>query len=363
MNIVLALILILSTLRTINANDLSSIPSGALALTPGTFIEFLKLPPAIDTLIFRRILFNKPRHFKSQQEADKFIEDYKAGKRPDDNKSEELFALRYLSSKNYIFHQIDDPTNAWLKTTRLMTFCGRDDGNSWTLTSTGAISTDSTNGIYKTRGEDNPAMTFQYQFATEILRLGMYDLNLSTIQQTETPASNSGDIHFAGRSNNGDTIKGIAKAVDGLISQITYTILGTSAIVQGRLIEVVHKNGVLFSIKISNVIIGQHDPILHSYYEVVGTPILASSLPKHPCEVNQFLTESDKSILVKANGDMYNLKGNVLVPVVRHPTLNGDIADNINGAYKRVVILLVFAAALVVPLVLIYFQSKKGKRN
>ena len=339
---------------TTNAEDYITNYSRTLSLTPTNFIEFIRKPPAVDTLVYRRVLFEKPRYFKSKKEAEKYIEEYKVGKISDNNKSEELFALRYLSPENFIFQQIDALTNVWSKTTRLKTFAGRDEGLWWNLTFNGVISTDSTNGIYKQFGQDNTTFTIIYQFATEIFHLGMFELNLDTIQEME-PVTTNGDVHFTGRSFHGESIDGTAKTVDGMITQINYRIIDAGGPIQGRIIEVSHKHGALHSIQVSSIVKDQHDPLLYCLYEILNVVTPSSSISRYSCGVNQFLTASDREILVKKNGDMFTVNSNTLSPVIEQNTFHGYISPR----SKKPVVILIIATTLVVPLVRMFINYRR----
>jgi hypothetical protein len=346
-------ILIVFTLEIANAEDLVS--HQGLSITPKNFIEFVKSPPAIDTLIYRRILFNSPQKFRSQQEVNAFVKSFN-GKAWPDNRTEELFALRYLSSKEYVFQQIDSITNAWSKVKRLMTFCGRTDGQCWTLTPSGAISTDSTNGIYKTRGEDNLTFAIQYDFATELLKLGMLDLDSESLRQVESKKDDA-EVHFIGRSKTGNSITGFAKADDGFISEIVYDIAGSGEPIRSRIIEITHKDGVLNSIQVSNIRVGQTNVVPSCLYEILGHPILVSGTTKISCDLNQFLTPSDRSILVKANGEMFDAKKNASNPLTIHP-LPAGMNNDFKYGYKRMILISFFVISLILPIVFLYRNRK-----
>jgi hypothetical protein len=248
---------------------------------------------------------------------------------------EELFALRYSSLTNFIFQQIDEPTNAWSKGTRLKTFVGCGDGLWWFLTPAGVISTDSTNGIYNVNGIENTVFKVNYGFATEILRVGMFDLEPDTIERDGRVISNPDELHFKGKSENGGIISGTAKSTVGLISEIRYSISGGDGPVQGRVIEIAYKQGVLHSIQVSNIYANQQDPKLYCNYEVLEVKYPSSPLVRPSSAVNQFLTTLDRNILVKQNGDMLSIKGNVQTPLIKHPNHGGN---NENNHKKEIII-------------------------
>lgn len=300
--------------QPLSAETNRAVLSKQFAVTPTNFIQFVRTPPVIDTLIYKRILFNKRRVFRTKAEADKFIRDYKTGSRSGD-KLEELFALRYLSPDHLVFKHVSSVANPWLNTDRIGVFFGCGDGMWWMLTPTGAMTTDSTNGIYKLGGEDLMAFVANQKFATEVLRLGMYDLLPDTIAGHEKPNPNSGEVGFTARSIDGETINGHATVTGGLVSRIAYTILNAGGRINGRIIDVTHEDGVLKSIQVSNLMTGRPSPTLHSYYEVLSLTMPTSYLSTSSCVVDQFLTASDRKVLTKANGESFYFSGKELKPI------------------------------------------------
>jgi hypothetical protein len=329
------------------------------ALTTTNFIEFIKTPPAISTLILKRTVLDRPRMFKSQKDWEAFIKEFKAGKIPANNRLEELFALRHLSSKEFVFQQINDPTNAWSKTTRLATFSGKGNGVWWTLGQNGAISTDSTNGIYKTDERDNLTFLVQYQLATEVLRLGMFDLNPETLEEAAAVDGAGTDVGFTARTLLGETLTGTASATGGVIDRIKYMIAQPSGSLQGRLIEITHTNQRLSSILVNNFIKGQPAPVAYCSFRILHIAVPVSPIASNLCMVDQFLAASDANVLVKDSGEMFNLKRNPTVPLPKRPNTKPVVTAN----SKKALLVGVFGIILIVPLLLFYYAKKKDRQE
>ncbi len=342
--------------KLLSEKSKSDLPSHSFALTLTNFIQFVKNPPEIDTLIYKRVLLNKSIAFETKAEAEKYIKDLKAGKIRD-SKQEELFALKYLSSDHLVFQQITSAANAWSATNRIGAFFGRGEGIWWMLTPNGAMTTDSTNGTYKLGDDDLTAFVTHHKFATELLRIGMYDLLPTTIREAETSNQNSGEIRFTGRSEFGETISGAAVATMGSISKITYNILNSGSKIPGRVIDITHESGHLKSIKVSNLTAGRPEPVLYSYYEVLSLVMPTKPLPKSSCAVEQFMTKSDRRVLTKVNGESFFYSGDKLKPV---PKVSGAGLKNNKSTVKTIIVLLLLISS-VAPLV-VWAINKKSRQ-
>ncbi|MCW5555321.1 MAG: hypothetical protein KIS67_24565 [Verrucomicrobiae bacterium] len=325
-------------------------PSGQpFAVTSTNFMQFLRTPPLIDTLVYRRVLLNRPRAFRTKAELNDFLEKSKG--KIFDNKSEELFALKYLSPRHLVFQKLDAVTNAWSKTTRVGTFFGRYNEIWWSLTPTGAMTTDSQNGIYRRNGSEITAFADKYRMATEFLRLGMYDLVMSSIEGTDALGSPSDGIHFTGRSEYGGLIDGVAKCRDGFVLEIAYRISNTSSKITGRIINVIHENGRLHSFQVSNLVGAKSEPSLYSYYEVIQLDMPTGELPETSCAVEQFLTETDRRVLTKENGEQHFFSPRGLVPV--------SVAQAPNVVPKTLMVRIVCLLAIVLPLAILLVRYKR----
>ena len=320
------------------------------------FIHLVKSPNPIETLIYKRTIVSRPRFFAGQREAEQYLKDYGAGKVKDEELTE-VFALRYISADNYVFQEIDSPTNAWSKNTRLKTFTGRGDGVWWIFNTGGVIATDATNGVYQTDGEDNPIFLYQHQFATEFLRFGMLDLDYRTIQSE--PEKSDGDVlRFTARSYNGGLIEGSVRGVNGLISKIHYSMPQSKAPIRGREISLTYKNNALHSLRVANIGISDSSAITYCIYEVLGFKPQQNSLASGCCDAKQFMNDSDAYILIHADGQMFNLKKDPNLPLVQR-SIRGQGFGGME--FKRMAVMVVFVAFLIGPLVFLLF--KYGNRS
>jgi hypothetical protein len=319
------------------------------------FIHLVKSPNPVDTLIYKRTIVSRPRFFANQREAEQYMKDYRAGKVKDEELTE-VFALRYISPDNYIFQEIDFPTNAWSKNTRLKTFTGRGDGVWWIFNTGGVIATDATNGIYQTDGEDNLIFLYQHQFATEFLRFGMLDLDYRTIQSE--PEISDGDVlRFTARSYNGGLIEGSVRGKNGLISNIHYSMPESKGPIRGREIFLTYRNNALHSVRVANIGMSDSSAITYCMYEVLGSKTQQNSVVSGCCDANQFMNDADAYVLIHADGQMFDLKKNPNIPLVRR-SIRGQIFGGME--FKQIAVMVVFLVFLIGPLVFLLW--KPGKR-
>jgi hypothetical protein len=75
--------------------------------------------------------------------------------------------------------------------------------------------------------------------------------------------------------------------------------------------------------------------------------------------VNQFLTTLDRNILVKKNGDMFSIEGNVQTSLIKHPNHGGNNENN----HKKEIIIFLMIATLIVPLGLLFFKTTLTKKR
>lgn len=317
------------------------------------FFEFLRTPPGVDTLVYKRVLFNRPWVFNTKAELD----DFKISNKGKDlaNGSTELFALRYLSPDYVTFQQISSPEDAWSKSTRLATFFGRSGKLWWIMTPTGPVTTDATNGIYRLNGMENTAFANNYRFATEFLKLGMYDVDIPTIRADDGATHTKEEISFAAGSVYGGVIRGKAFCTNGLVFKISYEISNGGGKIIGRVINLAHENGSLKSFRVSNIVTSGTQLYAYSYYEVLRLSLASHDPDKSVFEVEQFMIDSDRRVLTKEDGERVFFRGTAQVPMAPHKTTP-------KGAKLRLgFVKMVLAAVLVSPVVL-YVWRRMSRR-
>jgi len=349
-------------LSSSHADSLPTAIPSAFCLTPSNVIEFVKSPPAVDTLVFKRVIYDKPRAFKSKDEAERYLQDNRRRTNHEEQALTQLFALRYYSPDNFVFHQINDANDAWSSTVRLGTFAGRANGLWWDLTRNGAVTTDSTNGIYQLNQQDNSTFPIIFKFATELLHLGMFDLDPTTLERSQETHPSQDQIHFTARSQYGETVEGTCESQDGLISRITYAIRTGGGDEPHRIIELTYVNHILRSVQVSQLVNGATDPLPYCCYEVLELrEPQPGSTPHSACALQQFLLPADKHVLIKRNGDMFAVADALTTQIHPH-----DLPKTfLKPAITRRIFLVITILILIIPLFLLWFyrHSIARRRN
>ncbi len=286
------------------------------AVTADRFVEFLQVGPAIDTLIVRRTLHTKPVFFDGRKEADRFMKRLKAGEVESEKLGSgpsELSALRHLPNREFIYHEISSPDEAWALEVRDKALLGRDSKNWWRFHSKGLETTDAPDGIYlEHTGREQTYYQTMYQRATEPIRLGFYDVDLSSLSLSSSPLPQSGEAGFTATSlpeYGSKPIEGVVTTDAGLVSRIQYSLLKAPVQkVQGRVIELTHRSGQLQRVTIANRYNGSSSTTPYADYQFLSWKITKRPTPEGFCSAKQFMKESDSWFLRKANGEIFNMK-------------------------------------------------------
>ncbi len=236
------------------------------AVTPDNFESFLNNPPEIELMLYERTLSTKPMFFRTQAEADDYMAKLKDGS-VEAGASGDLFALRYLSHDSLVFQGIQEESQALSSDFRGSIFFGRGDGLWWTLSPTGAMTTDSPDGQYPMDDSIMSAYPANLRMATEILRLGMYDVALDSVTVSGARHAD-GKTTFSASSLEGQEIDGEIVSNGGFVSKISYDILDPKTKIVGRLIHLSHDAGTLSSVNVENVIAGSGKVELYARYIV-----------------------------------------------------------------------------------------------
>jgi hypothetical protein len=165
------------------------------------------------------------------------------------------------------------------------------------------MTTDSSDGTYPIGGKKLTSFVDNYRLATEFLRLGMYELSPETIAVSSAGVTDESEVRFQGAALGGGSIRGSAKSVGGLISQIHIEIDDPASKIRGRIIDVVHQSGALKKIIVSAV--RPHGTVPYSSYEVLRLIMPRDSLPASSCDVENFMVETDGRILTKETGEAF----------------------------------------------------------
>ena len=285
-------------------------PTSKFSIRSDNFLTFLQQPPEIDTLVFKRILFVNPIAFDTVAEAEKFIEELK-NKPPRESSQSKLYALRWRQNGDYILQTLENVSQVWSPQVRLDTFAGRSNGIWWSLKGLGALTTDSNDGIYNVDGKPNSVYLIIKKLATEILRLGMFEMDVTSIKFLSEPKVNGSSL-FSATSLKGTEIKGEIFTVSNYVTKIRYELEKSEGNVKGREIKIEHVDGALNKISVSNKWKNNSVPALYCIFEVIKIDLVNSLGRVGTCDVGQFLSADDGVTLTKKNGDRYDKHGNML---------------------------------------------------
>jgi hypothetical protein len=313
-------------------------PHPRFAVEATNFANFIPSLPAIDTLVVKRTLHFRPVFFNSLAEGKEYIRNLEANKasaKPEDSQSTDLTALRHLPNRHFVYQEVSTPEEIWSPEVRSPALLGRNAEGWWNFHPQGLQSTDAPDGIFlEHTGKKQTWHPLMYQRATEPLRLGFYDVDLSTLKPSITPLPQDGTTQFMARSlpEYGDKpIEGTVTTRDGFVTQIEYSLLRAPAQkVQGRSIEITHRDGQLALVAIANQFKGSSSFTPYADYQFISWKAAPRQLPKGYCSPEQFMKETDTWFLTKANGEIYNMKFDPNTPTTIH---NSTMDPGLNRKY------------------------------
>ena len=304
-----------------------------------------------------------------KNKLDQFLDDVDAGRISEEELSGpgEFFAVRHLPDRRFIIQSLNHPKDAWNGSVRLREFNGHSDEYWWGLNPSGVISTDSPNGIYLLKRDkiEMDIFPIAYRQATEFFRLGMYEVDVNTIQIKETPPALAakGEIPFQAEVlegfGSGDIFGTLFTIEDrsgnnNRIARIRYSRSKHHKGIAGRLIELNYRNDQLSLVRISNYQKNGEKPSHYADYLVIKYIPAREPYPKGYCGWKQFTSESDGWVNIKQNGDEYDMDHNPpkLIPVedgFKTPIFGNPLFN--------------FAVIILIPLAIVWFLYRRSKRN
>ena len=210
------------------AADLVQMGSNNLGFTPERLRDFIQNPPNIDNCVFKRTLHLPPVVFTNQDDAKSYLKNLAAGK-TNIPAAVEIFQLRYKDQpRAFLFREIASLEEHYINTApRRKTFVGRYDTNWWSIDERSVVELKSHTGR-STNAQHRVSALYQnyYLMASEILRLGMFELNPATFELI-----GGNNNAFTGYSDQLEKINGLLTTNSlGVVTSIEYNIINKPGI-------------------------------------------------------------------------------------------------------------------------------------
>lgn len=190
--------------------------------TPERLRDFIHNPPNVKNAVFKRTLHLPPVLFSNPDAAKIFLKEIRAG-RTNVPAQVELFQLRYQRiPESFIFRELGQPEEQHIQTPpRRQILVGRYNSNWWKIDQRSVVELKSHTGRFTNKlNRVSELYLNQYLMASEILRLGMFELDAASFQLQGDKKN-----EFTGNSDQGIKINGLLTVnADDVVTSIEYSL-------------------------------------------------------------------------------------------------------------------------------------------